>query len=138
MTPEMTGAAVLKFEQTDIFAMRMGVPAGGDYLAIGQSNDLTTNIWMIVEKSTGSVGLGTVAPDERLDMSDGNIILDNGQWIKFRQSNDVNRNIISFDGNDDTLIQTRLGSRINLGDADFPNVLVVEVTKKRGRQCRLI
>jgi len=67
---------------------------GGDY-------EITFN--------NGKVGIGTTVPGAKLHVSSGDILLDNNEWLQWKESGGVVKNIFQLDSNNDVIYKAVLG-----------------------------
>ena len=68
ITTSSAGLVNQKFESAGSAAWRFGIPASQTYFAFDNSADALTSPKMVIT-SAGNVGIGTTAPDKRLDIS---------------------------------------------------------------------
>ena len=65
----------------------------------------------IFNTNSGNVGVGTMVPSEKLHVSGGDLLLDNGYFLKARRSDLSNQEIFGIDGNNDMILNR--GSIVN-------------------------
>ena len=109
-------------------------------VADGTENAVNLSGVLYINDTSGFVGIGTASPGNLLDVRGAvnvtgifypatTVVMNNNEKLQWRQSNGILRDILFFDGDDDTKIQTRPGSQIELGDV---NGDVVRITTGTG------
>ncbi|WP_340076408.1 hypothetical protein [Leptobacterium sp. I13] len=84
----------------------------------------TTKVSMFINNSDGNVGIGNTSPSEKLDVSLGNIILDNNYSLKFRNNQGVfdGAEIVRFTGN--AMRFRYIGNALNFDALDNQPILI--------------
>ncbi|MDD5025826.1 MAG: hypothetical protein PHH13_00450, partial [Candidatus Peribacteraceae bacterium] len=83
-------------------ALKVRANISGATLRVDGGSDLWGNL--SVSGTTildGSVGIGITAPEQKLHIGGGHLLLDNNQEIRFKDSNGIQRTIVELDENND-------------------------------------
>ena len=73
--------------------LSVNAPAGQPSFVIGSS----TATSLIVDKN-GNVGIGTTSPGDKLHIADGNILLDNNKYLRFKDAGGTPQSVMRFTG----------------------------------------
>lgn len=77
----------------------IGNDSSTDDLYFAASSDLVSNIRTVITQE-GNVGIGTTSPETKLQVSGGNILLENTYGLQIEDSAGANRTLVSFNGSD--------------------------------------
>jgi membrane-associated HD superfamily phosphohydrolase len=70
----------------------------------------TGNERLVIDRDTGNVGVGTTSPGAKLHVSGGDILLDNTEWLQFKDNAGTARGILNYDSNNQVVLTNPYGS----------------------------
>ncbi|QSH39715.1 tail fiber domain-containing protein [Candidatus Kaiserbacteria bacterium] len=94
-----TGNSVLTFSDTSGSPGLIDYEHANDSLAFSTSGSEALRI-----DASGNVGIGTTTPAEKLHVSEGDILLDNNQFLKGSLASGFDRNLIGYDATENLII----------------------------------
>lgn len=107
--------AGFRFNTTGSTDWGVGVDGTNGNFAIGLGLNIISLLnQKLVISNTGNVGIGTATPTEFLQISGGNILLDNNQFLKIKDSTGAVKNVIGMTTGNNIQIGTSSGGSVQM------------------------